>query len=98
MHTTDRNHPELTYGVDAAPTTQAAVYLVLSEDEKAKGFVRPFRDTYVHSCGAATSMSRPIAETYAANPKFYGATYCIACQKHLPVSEFKWEDGSVVGS
>jgi len=35
----------------------------------------------------------------AEKPKFYGATYCIGCQKHLPVEEFVWSvDGEVVGS
>lgn len=50
-------------------------------------------------CGALTTMSRSLAETYAADPKFYGATFCIGCEKHLPVGEFVW-DGTdqVVGS
>lgn len=50
-------------------------------------------------CGAATTMSQDIAETYARNPKFYGSTYCVGCRMHLPVSEFTW-DGSeeLVGS
>ena len=30
------------------PTPQNAVYLVLSEEERAKGFVRPYRDAYLH--------------------------------------------------
>ena len=46
--TSDRNDPRLTHGVDSEPTTQAEVYLVLSEEERAKGFVRPVRDTYRH--------------------------------------------------
>jgi len=50
------------------------------------------------ACGAATRMSKAIAETYARNPKFYGATYCVGCQMHLPVAEFVWEDDTVVGS
>lgn len=50
-------------------------------------------------CGVVTKMSTSIAETYARDPKFYGATYCVGCQKHLPVEEFVWDkDGSVVGS
>lgn len=106
--TTDPNDPRLTHGVDDEPTPMAEVYLVLSEEERAKGFVRPVRRTYVHmgpilgtskQCGAATTMGQSLAETYAANPKFYGATYCVACQRHAPVSEFVW-DGTdeVVGS
>lgn len=46
--TTDPNDPRLTRGVDNTPTDQAQVYLVLSEEERAKGFVRPYRDSYVH--------------------------------------------------
>jgi len=50
------------------------------------------RDAYVHrSCGFTTVMGRKIAETYARNPKFYGATYCTACKMHRPVGEFYWE-------
>jgi hypothetical protein len=76
-------------------------YVVLTEEERAKGFVRPVRDAYKHlTCGTVTTMGRSIAETYARDPKFYGATYCVKCQKHLPVGEqgeFVWyeNDGSI---
>lgn len=100
--TTDPNDPRIKRGApDAEPAPQNDVYLVLSVEERAKGFVRPVRDTYKHSaCGAITVMRGvELAETYARDPKFYGATYCVHCRKHLPVSEFTWEpDGSVVGS
>jgi hypothetical protein len=43
-------------------------------------------------------MGLVLSETYARNPKFYGATYCVECQAHFPVGEFKWEDGTIVGS
>lgn len=44
-------------------------YVVLSEEERAKGWVRPYRDSYTHkSCGGVTTMGRPIAETYARDP------------------------------
>lgn len=46
--TTDPNDPRLTHGVDNEPVEQAEVYLVLSEEERAKGFVRPVRYTYIH--------------------------------------------------
>jgi hypothetical protein len=100
MLTTDPTHPKLTHGVDTRPTEQAEVYLVLSEEERAKGFVRPFRNKYIHAvCGVETKMGDALSETYARDPKFYGATYCIGCQMHLPVSEFNWSsDGEVVGS
>lgn len=97
--TSDPSDPRLTRGVDDGPTPQAEAYLVLSEEERAKGFVRPVRRTYVHdTCGSATTMSLALAETYARQPDFYGATYCVRCSKHLPVSEFRWDDGTVVGS
>ena len=133
-------------------------YIVLCPDERAKGFVRPYRDKYVHvgqsicakmvgqrrsakplggprhicalpygheggcdgvflgdvdqvtharlqqthrkgGCGTATTMGRALSETYARDPKFYGATFCVGCNKHLPVGEFIWSvDGKVVGS
>jgi hypothetical protein len=143
--TTDPNDPRLGHGVDAEPRAQHEVYLVLSEEERAKGFVRPYRDTYVHvgpvgpahplrdltdeeraqfspygyvkfepypaseapltgrfwtqaqldavgkGCGVVTRMGRALSETYARNPRFYGATYCVGCQKHLAVAEFVWD-------
>jgi hypothetical protein len=131
------------------------VYLVLSEQERAKGFVRPLRRGYVHvgravcgtpiydpedrelpegktawicsglpghegecdswlpvsaeelarftdrgylgGCDQTTYMGQEIAETYARNPAFYGATYCGGCKTHLPVGaygEFVWADGA----
>jgi hypothetical protein len=98
--TTDRSDPRLSHGVDDAPAPQADAYLILSEEERGKGFVRPLRRAYVHStCGAVTTMGLALCETYARNPKFYGATYCVHCQMHRPVAEFTWdEDGQVVGS
>ena len=90
--TDDPSDPELTRGVDEGPTPQARAYLVLSEEERAKGFVRPVRQTYKHNvvCGQVTTMSLTIAETYARDPKFYGATYCCGCMMHLPVGQFVW--------
>ncbi len=79
---------------------QHADHWILSDEERAKGFVRPVRRSYVHStCGALTSMPQKIAETYAANPGFYGSTFCVRCKDYFPVGEFNW-DGSeeVVGS
>ena len=97
--TTDPDDPALTRGVDTEPTEQAEKYLVLSEMERAKGFVRPVRNTYRHAtCGQRTNMGRALAETYARDPSFYGGTYCATCKMHKPVGEFTWEDGSVVGS
>lgn len=100
--TPDRNDPRLRRGVDDQPVTMAKAYLVLSDEERAKGFVRPVKDTYRHlTCGATTTMGRAIAETYARDPQFYGATFCCRCSKHRPVGatgEFEWLDGSKVGT
>lgn len=140
--TTDPNDPRLRVVDDKG---QQSAYLVLSEEERAKGFVRPVRRTYIHvgkagptyplrdlteeeqqrfgqdyikfeeyptefaprtgrlwsqadldaigkGCGTETTMGQAIAETYARDPRFYGATYCCRCQRHFPVSEFVWSD------
>ena len=112
--TDDPADPRLKHGTDAEPVPQNEVYLVLSEEERAKGFVRPLRRSYRHvgpeigsifpldqprGCGSVTDMGLALCETYARDPKFYGSTYCVYCQKHLPVTEFVWvEDGKRVGS
>ncbi len=90
--TTNPNDSRLGHGPDVEPVQQDAAYLVLSKEERAKGFVRPVRHSYVHkTCNTITTMSQGIAETYARDPKFYGGTYCVHCQMHRPVGEFKWE-------
>jgi hypothetical protein len=144
--TVDRRDPRLAE-TDEATGMQKA-YLVLSPEERAKGFVRPVRAAYKHTgerpkyptrdltpeelaryadvkyvqyegyppeaeilgrfwtaeqlrsgCGAGTKMGRDLSESYAREPKFYGATFCAGCRTHLPVAEFRWEpDGEVVGS
>lgn len=148
--TSDRDDPRLSHGVDTEPGQQAEAYLILSERERALGFVRPVRRSYRHAgisgpqyplrdltpeeaeiyarsgyakyeeypegagerglgrfwtqsqldsvgggCQAVTTMALPLAETYAANPAFYGATYCVGCRMHRPVGqhgEFTWMD------
>lgn len=68
-------------------------YVVLTEEERAKGFVRPVRLKYIHkTCGVETRMSESIAETYARNPKFYNATFCVSCKAHYVLSQFLWSD------
>ena len=98
MLTSDPADPRLSqYTGPEEPAPQADVYLVLSDEEIAKGFVRPVRRSYVHlKCGTVTTMGLRLAETYARDPRFYGATYCCGCQAHFPVGphgEFVW-DGS----
>jgi hypothetical protein len=84
-------------------TGQHKDHWVLSEADRAQGFVRPVRTAYRHeTCGTVTTMGRPIAETYAAKPGFYGQTFCCACRIYRPVGaagEFVWlDDGSKVGT
>jgi len=86
------------------PNGQQKDYVVLTSEERAKGFVRPVRRTYVHvKCGVATTMGQSIAETYARNPKFYSGTFCVGCGAHfdfkdVPDGDFVWDDGTKVGS
>lgn len=145
--TTDPKDPRLGKG---APQHDA--YLILSDEERSKGFVRPVRRSYQHvgvtpkyplrdlteeekvrysgfnyvkfeqypesesplvgcywtakrlrHCGAVTTMALPLCETYARDPKFYGATFCANCGGHFPVAEFRWIEaggdlGPAVGS
>lgn len=73
-------------------TGQQKDYVVLSDEERAKGFVRPLRSTYTHKvCGSDTTMGQKIAETYARDPSFYGATFCCQCKKHFTLDEFVWK-------
>lgn len=70
-------------------------YVVLSEEERMKGFVRPVRQSYKHEkCGTITTMGIALAETYARDPNFYSGTFCVGCKNHFPVGEkgeFVWE-------
>lgn len=72
-------------------TGQQKDYVVLSAEERAKGFIRPVRRSYVHTfCGAITTMHKEIAETYARDPSFYDATFCVQCGKHFALDQFTW--------
>lgn len=128
------------------PNGQQKDYIILCEEERKRGFVRPVRTSYRHvgptpptslrdltpeeqsryakfgyvkyeeynpprgsvvgcfwtqekldrigGCGTVTTMSDALAETYARDPSFYGATFCSGCRKHLPVGEdgeFVWD-------
>jgi hypothetical protein len=87
------------------PNGQQNDYVVLAEEERAKGFVRPVRRSYTHlKCGTVTTMGQTIAESYARDPSFYGGTFCVHCGYHYPLTlpdgsrAFVWDDGSGVGS
>jgi hypothetical protein len=70
-------------------------YVVLCPEERAKGFVKPLRDSYKHlPCNNITYIGTAIAETYARDPNFYNGTFCCHCKDHFPLREFVWaEDG-----
>jgi hypothetical protein len=88
--TTDPTVPHAVGPPDEEPVQQADV---LSEAERALRFVRPLRLDYYHLiCDTRTHMRRDIAETYARDPGFYSATFCVYCSKHRPLSEFVWVD------
>lgn len=73
-------------------TGQQAAYVVLTDEERAKGFQRPVRREYTHMpCGGHTTMSKDIAETYARDPGFYSGTFCVKCQGHFPLNQFVWK-------
>lgn len=84
----DRSHTTL------RANGQQEGYVVLSPEERSKGFVRPYRDAYRHlKCGKITTMSRSISETYAHDPAFYSGTFCTTCGSHFPIGEdgeFVW--------
>lgn len=100
--TTDRNDPGLR---ELDSDGMQKKYLILSEQERAKGFVRPVRYSYTHiKCDYSTVMGQSLSETYARNPKFYSGTYCSLCKKHFNLIDeqgeyaFLWvEDGTPVG-
>ena len=99
----DRTNTTLTDGSPVTPdhrelrdNGQQKGYVVLSAEERAKGFVRPVRQSYVHDrCGGGvTTMGLALAETYARDPSFYTGTFCAICREHFPVGadgEFTWK-------
>ena len=101
--TTDPNDPAL---AKMLRNEQQESYLVLSDEERAKGFIRPVRRAYKHLlCGSVTTMGQAIAETYARDPSFYGGTMCVSCGTHFSLTlpdgtpAFVWEpDGGGVGA
>ncbi len=56
MLTTDKNDPLLS---EIKENGQQAAYVVLSEEERAKGFVRPVRDCYIHRGTSLEGLINP---------------------------------------
>lgn len=106
IETTDGQPPREGWEDGPAPAPQREdgqheAYWVLSEEERAKGFVRPVRRSYVHTegCGKTTTMRRDLAETMARDPDFYDGAYCAHCGDHFPLHQFTWkDDGTEMGS
>lgn len=74
--TDDPTDPGLTRGVDSEPVEQAEAYLVLSEEERAQGYVRPFRSSYVHvGAGGPKYPLRPVTEEEAERYAPFGYAY-----------------------
>lgn len=95
----DRSKRTLTDGSPVTPdhreidpsTGQQKGYVVLSAEERAKGWVRPLRRSYIHkTCGVETRMGDALAETYARDPGFYSGTFCVGCRGHFPLPQFVW--------
>src|SRR5439155_4906242 len=88
--TTDPNDPCIKL---TRPDGQQECDLILPESERAKGFVRPVRQSYKHlKCGTVTRMGLALAETYAGNPKFYGGTFCASCGTHFDLRSLNFEE------
>lgn len=70
----------------------------LPDEDRAKGYVRPYRHSYVHiGCYKATRIPATMAEAFARDPQAYSATYCHHCKGWFPVAQFGWLDGDIVG-
>jgi hypothetical protein len=60
-------------------------YVVLCPNERAKGFVRPVRQTYRHlPCNTTTHMGLALAETYARDPWILQRDILLLLQDTLP--------------
>lgn len=94
----DRSMLDTTIGPDGMHKN----YPGLSDEDRAKRFVRPLRFSCVHAtCGVTTIMGQELAETYARDPEFYSWAFCGSCKDHFrvgPDGEFTWDDGSKVGA
>jgi hypothetical protein len=66
-------------------------YVVLTPEERAKGFVQPVRHSYRHLvCNGVTIICKSLAETYARDPWFYSGTFCCRCGAHFDLDQFVW--------
>lgn len=69
-----------------------------SAEERARGFVRPFRQVYLHHrCGFASRMGQALAARYARGKTPHGE-FCTHCCERFPLREFQWMDGEPLGA
>jgi hypothetical protein len=89
---TTSGNPETPDHRELKANGQQKDYIVLCPAERAKGFVRPVRRSYIHKvCHSLTTMGSALAETYARDPTFYSGTFCCLCAAHFPLDQFVWE-------
>lgn len=74
--TTDRKHPDINSEENGQ---QNKAYLVLSEAERAKGFVRPVRRTYIHG---GRKPKYPLRDLTDEQKERYGETDWVAFEKY----------------
>lgn len=93
MITTDPNHP----GLLKTETGMQAAYLVLSPEERAKGFVRPLRDAYTH---VGRKPEFPLRDLTDAEKERYSGCGFVAVEEYPeehPLSRKYWTADSVKG-
>jgi hypothetical protein len=94
--TTDPNHPDLKrYTGPEEPAPQHSVYLVLSEEERAKGFVRPVRRSYTHVGKPGTQ--NPLRDLTQEENNRYNIERSDGYVKYEEYSEERKKVSSVVG-
>lgn len=81
--TTNPDDPGLGHGVDTEPRPQMEKYLILSEAERAKGFVRPLRHSYQHVGPAGPRY--PLRDLTEDEKRRYGGDWVKA--EDYPISE-----------
>lgn len=68
-------------------------YVTLPENERIENIPDGTPQDYIHfSCQEVTIMPHEIVASYLKNPFLYMAdqTYCVGCEKHVPISECEW--------
>ena len=70
-----------------------------SAAEALAGYKRPHRDAVLHagSCGQLTVLEAPVAD-YLARGGALPTIRCAHCKAVRPSGEYRWQDGSAVGS